>query len=117
MSGNLENLAQPRRRQSDQSGMLARQAIGHTLDQFSHWRSELASFAARVERRFNGTERETMLQRCASIEAEVLEARTDLLLELAEAPQNVRGHSRVTDVERALDGIETTLRDIQRKLG
>lgn len=60
--------------------------------------------------------RDAMRAECADLTAEIQEARTDLLLALAEAPQAVAGHSRVVDVERALDGIENNLAEIRRQL-
>jgi hypothetical protein len=48
--------------------------------------------------------------------AEIMDARTTLILELAAAPQSIRSHSRVVDVERALDQIEDGLATIERQL-
>ena len=48
--------------------------------------------------------------------SELLAARTDLIIELAEAPRVISGHSRVADVEKALDNIEAALKDIERRL-
>jgi hypothetical protein len=96
--------------------IIVREAIEPTLTQFNAWRSDLASFAVRAERHFGDRDRQTMLERCAAIEEELLAARTDLIIELAEAPRAVAGHSRVADVEKALDGIERTLREIEQRL-
>jgi hypothetical protein len=108
---------QPRRRVSDTSAAEARRAVEATLQRFGGWRDDLASFAVRVERRFSESERTRMLERCAAIEAELREAREDLLGALIDAPRSVAGHSRVEDVEKALDGVEATLGVIRGKLG
>ncbi|MEO7223654.1 MAG: hypothetical protein ABIY37_14390 [Devosia sp.] len=96
--------------------MIVRGALEPTLTHFNAWRSDLASFAVRAERHALDRDRRAMLERCAAIEAELLEARTDLILELGEAPRAIAGHSRVADVEKALDNIEATLGDIRRRL-
>ena len=70
----------------------------------------------RADRPSGGRERRMMLERCAGIEAELRAARTELIIELGEAPQAIAGHSRVSDVERALDSIEAALADIRHRL-
>ena len=57
-----------------------------------------------------------MLRRCDEIAREIADVRGDLILDLAEAPQPVAGHSRVVDIEKALDNIETALRDVRARL-
>lgn len=96
---------------------VVRDALEPTLTQFSAWRSDLASLAVRAERGAGDRDRRAMLARCAAIEDELRAARTDLIIELAEAPRAIAGHSRVADVEKALDNIEAALRDIERRLG
>lgn len=95
---------------------LVREAIEPTLTQFGAWRSAVARMAVRAERLIGDRDRAAMLARCAAIEAELRAARTDLILELADAPRAVAGHSRVADVEKALDGLEAALRDVRRHL-
>jgi hypothetical protein len=111
-----EVLDEPRRRQTDTSNAEARSAIRQTVAQFAEWRGDLARFMAKVERRYSDAERSDMLARCAAIEAELLEARTSLILGLADAPARVAGHSRVADVERAMDGVEAAISELRRKL-
>ena len=96
--------------------IVVREAIEPTLTHFNAWRSDLASFAVRAERHYGDRDRQKMLERCAAIEEELRAARTDLIIELAEAPRAVAGHSRVADVEKALDNIEQTLRDLEDRL-
>jgi len=107
--------AGPRRR-TDSSGREARSAIAATQQRFGAWRSDLASFSAKVERRSARAETGTMLARCSRIESELGEARTELIVALADTPQRVAGHSSVVDVEKALDNIEASLRALRLKL-
>jgi len=95
---------------------VVREALEPTLTHFNAWRADLASFAVKAERHAGDRERQAMLERCAAIEDELLAARTDLIFELAEAPRVIAGHSRVADVEKALDNIEAALKDIEHRL-
>jgi hypothetical protein len=95
---------------------VVRAALEPTLSQFNGWRSDLASFAVRADRQAGDRDRRKMLERLGAIEAELRAARTDIILELAEAPPPIAGHSRVADVEKALDNIEASLRDLQGRL-
>jgi hypothetical protein len=105
-----------KRRMMDHSNADARRAIAHTLGRFNDWRLDLARFQGMAERRFTEMERLGMLERCADIEGELMLARTDLIVGLADAPQKVAGHSRVVDVERALDNISTAVDALRKKL-
>jgi hypothetical protein len=103
-------------RQTDNPNIIIREALQPALTHFTAWRSDLASFAVRAERHHGDTDRRAMLTRCAAIEDELLAARTSLIIELLEAPRSIAGHSRVADVEKALDNIELTLADIRQRL-
>lgn len=105
-----------KRRVMDTSNGDARRAVAETLAQFGPWRLDLAQFMAHVERGISSSDREKMLARCRAIEDELLAARTELIVSLAEAPQRVAGHSRVVDVERALDNIEASVTALRAKL-
>ena len=96
--------------------LIIREALEPTLTHFNAWRSDVASMAVKAARHAGDDERRAMLERCAAIEEELLAARTDLLIEFADAPQPIAGHSRVADVEKALDNIEAALRDVERRL-
>lgn len=96
--------------------MVVRDALEPTMAQFNCWRSDLASFAVRADRHAADRDRRKMLERCAAIEDELRAARTDIIIELAEAPQAIAGHSRVADVEKALDNIEAALLDVRSRL-
>jgi hypothetical protein len=56
-----------------------------------------------------GYDRLRILASCHEHRQEVGLARTDLILGLANAPQSIAGHSRMVDVERALDCVEDAL--------
>jgi hypothetical protein len=106
-----------KRRIVDTANRDARLAIAGTVEKFGAWRQELASFAARSARRQTRGERDDILKRCSAIEQEVLGARTDIIVALAEAPRRVAGHSRVVDVERALDNIHSAVNSIRAQIG
>lgn len=108
--------AGPRRRSVDNSNAEARRAIAETLAKFADWRDDLARFAVVIERRYSSAERETMLARCQTISTHVQHSRVSLLEALLDAPQRVSGHSRVADVEKALDGVDAHISAIRRKL-
>jgi hypothetical protein len=103
-------------RKIDRSDQIAREALADALTFFPKWRGDVARFAIRAERLRGEAEREPMLSRCDEIAQEIAEVRADLILDLSEAPQRVAGHSRVVDIERALDNIEATLRDVRARL-
>ena len=110
-------LDQPRKpRIMDNSNGEARRAVAETVAHFAPWRADLAHFAVMVERHIRADDREKILNRCAVIEDELMQARTELLLGLADAPQKVSGHSRVVDVERALDNIEAGVKLLRGRL-
>lgn len=112
----LNSGEQPRRRVVDTSNREARRAIQGTLAQFEGWRLDLARFSAQAERPLSEPARKSMLERCAGIENELLDARTDLIISLAHTPRKVAGHSRVVDVERALDSIEMDIAKLRGRL-
>ncbi|HWA18133.1 MAG TPA: hypothetical protein VG757_03995 [Devosia sp.] len=112
----MQNLETPRRRQGDRSNAEARRAIEGTLARFSSWQEDLARFWALVERQYSAVEGEAMLARCTTIAHEVQQARVALIEALVDAPRRVAGHSRVADVEKALDGVEAMLEGIRRRM-
>ena len=105
-----------KRRVMDTSSGDARRAVAQIVSRFSPWRLDVARYTAHVERSITSAEREVIVARCEEIEAELLEARTELILGLADAPRKVAGHSRVVDVERALDNIEAGVRALRARL-
>ena len=107
---------EPPRRQVDNSNAEARRAIAHTLGRLSSWRLDLARFQGMAERRFTEADRQAMLARCAAIEGELMMARTDLLLGLADTPRRVTANSRVVDVERALDDVQSAVARLRARL-
>ena len=103
-------------RVTDTSTAEARQLLAGALAQFGDWRSDLARFSARAGRGLTPADRAAMLERCDAIEAELREVRTSLIVDLADAPPKVAGHSRVVDVEKALDGVEAQAAALRRRL-
>jgi hypothetical protein len=68
---------------------------------------------ASVERK--GADRKAIRQECTSIREGILQARTDLIIGLAESPARMSGHGRVVDVGRALDSLEEILTQIEAR--
>ena len=58
-----------------------------------------------------------MADRCGEIAREIAEVRTDIIFLLADTPRDIAGHSRVVDIEKALDNIEMKLAGVQKQLG
>lgn len=58
-----------------------------------------------------------MADKCGEIERQIAEVRTDIIVVLADTPRDIAGHSRVVDIEKALDNIETKLAGVRRQLG
>ena len=100
----------------DRSDQIARTALADALTYFPRWRDDVARFRLTTERDRGRLDRDQILARCDEIAREISEVRGDLILDLADAPQPVAGHSRVVDVEKALDNIETSLRDVRKRL-
>lgn len=100
----------------DTSNREARLAVHDSLARFNRWRLDLALYSARGDRAPTEAQRVEMLARCTAIQREILDARTDLVAGLADAPPRIAGHSRVVDVKRALDNIEGALDDVRDKL-
>jgi hypothetical protein len=106
---------QPRRRAMDHTNQHARKAVADVLQRFTPWREAIAHMSGCVQLgRVNAIERGRMLDDCKKIEGEIAEARIDLLLQLADAPSKLTGHSRVVDAERALDNVEASLSQLGR---
>lgn len=103
-------------RRMDTTSRDARRAVATTLARFNNWRTDLATFDARIERRLTDAERARILVRCSAIDEEVLQARTDLIFGLSDAPQRVAGHSRVVDAEKALDSVQASIEQIRQRL-
>jgi hypothetical protein len=106
----------PRKRKIDTSSREARLAVADTVQRFGPWREKLAGIAARAERQLSETDRAHLVTECLEIEAALREARTEIILQLAEAPRKVTSNSRVVDIERAFDNIEATLGAIRDRL-
>lgn len=84
------------------------------MARFPEWRQRCAFMEAAAARPH--IDRAPLVEDCATIRAEVQEARTDILLALADAPPRLAGHSRVVDVERALDSVDTAVQAVETQL-
>lgn len=104
------------RRTIDRSDQIARSALAEALTRFPKWRGDVALFSVRADRAAGTSEAERMLSRCDEIADEIAEVRAELIIELADAPPRIAGHSRVVDIEKALDNIEMALRDVRSRL-
>lgn len=107
---------QPKRRVVVHDNRDAKLAISDVVSQFERWRYALTLMNAKLDRPHSDAERQMMTEQCALIRGELTEARTELILRLADAPRRVSGHSRVVDVERALDGVDAMLDDLDGRL-
>jgi hypothetical protein len=101
---------------ANRSDQVARAALADALTFFPKWRDDVARFSMTADRVRGRSDREPMLARCEEIAREIADVRGDLILDLADAPPPVAGHSRVVDIEKALDNIETALRDVKARL-
>lgn len=93
-----------------------RAALAEALTHFPAWHDDLARLEVRTRRGVPGRERAAMADRCGEIAREIAEVRTDIIFVLADTPQTIAGHSRVVDIEKALDNIEIKLAGVQQQL-
>ncbi len=93
----------------------AQNALSEVMVRFRRWQDAVAMLSI-LSRQATPDRLDTMRAECADLTAEIQKARTDLLLALPKRPRQSPGHSRVVDVERALDGIENNLAGIRRQL-
>ena len=98
-----------RQRVVDHSNRDARLAVAEVAARCPPLRARLAVMAARAERSLNDAERSAFLDECTDIQKTVEGARTDLILALMDAPAKVAGHSRVLDIEKAIDNLEAAV--------
>jgi hypothetical protein len=76
----------------------------------------VAVMAVHAQRRVSTTDRLRMVGRCGEIEGEIINARTDILLHLVDAPRKVTSNTKVTDAERALDNLLGSVVNVRRLL-
>lgn len=94
-----------------------RAALAEVLTHFPAWHDDLARLEVRSARGVPGRELPAMADRCGEIAREIAEVRTDIIFLLADTPRDIAGHSRVVDIEKALDNIEMKLAGVQKQLG
>lgn len=104
------------KRVTDTSAREAKLAVAEVASRFEPWRSAIARIAARARGATSESERRAMCDECSRIEGEIRMSRTEVILELAEAPRKVTSNSRVVDIERAFENVEAALRDAKLAL-
>lgn len=97
----------------DTSNAEARRAVAGVVRRMAPWRLDIAQMNAIVARPMRGAERTRCLSACTEIGKGVADARIMLIESLIDAPRKVLAHSRIADVERALDGVEADLRRLR----
>lgn len=105
-----------RSRVVDQTNKLARISVADVIGKMTPWRRQLAQMHAAAARPMSKSDCERYLKTHSEIVAGVAEARTVLIASLMDAPPKIAGHSRVADVEKALDGVEAQLAQLQAQL-
>ena len=106
-----------RARRSDTSGREARLAVADIALRLEPLRSKIALIRERARRPMPEEDRRQLIEACTAISGTVLAARSELVAKLMDAPQKVAGHSRVVDVEKALDSLEGAVREAIALLG
>ena len=103
-------------RQVDRTNRHARTAVADVVARCAPMRARIAVMHALAQRRLTATERARLTNECAEFQHEIAAARTALIIGLMDAPAKVTSHSRVFDIEKALDGIEVALAELQGRL-
>ena len=107
--------AAPRRRNPNPDRKDAREAthaLAATISRMEAWQNRARILQALV--RSPAADRAMILSEAKSIRGQIMGARTEVIMILVDASAGVRGNSRVVDVEKALDGLDETLREIER---
>ena len=99
------------------SDQQVRAALADALTHFPAWHDDLARLEVRTARGVAARDLNAMATRCGEISREIAELRSDLIFLLADTPQAIAGHSRVVDIEKALDSLEAKLAGVQKQLG
>ena len=90
----------------------ARIAVAGIVARMEDWQNRAKILQALVNR--PASDRATILAEAKSLRGNIVEARTEIIMILAEASAGVAGNSRVVDVEKALDTLDETLKQIER---
>lgn len=115
--GGMDDDDAPPRRKTDQSNRQVRRALAGSIEQIGRWRMDVAVMQARAGRPLSEAERTALRQNITAIEAGMMDIRMALIAELADAPPKIKGHSRVVDIEKALDNLEAALHELRRANG
>jgi hypothetical protein len=93
-----------------------RRAVADLMAKLDPLQARLAFIAAKASRVRRDLDRQTLQAECREIEETVSEVRTELILRLMDAPPQIAGHSRILDIEKALDSIARSLKQTRRVL-
>jgi hypothetical protein len=77
------------------------------------WRQRASVLDALVKR--PSSDRQNILAECSAIQTQILDTRTDLIFELAEAPQGANEALHLEEIEKALDSVVKALRQIEQR--
>jgi len=105
-----------KRRQVDTTNKDARIAVRAVVRALEPLRSRTALIAASALHGVTESERQSLLAECGEIAAGCREARQSLIIGLMDAPRKVAGHSRVLDVEKAIDSLEAAVEQARSSL-
>ncbi len=113
------SLEAPLRRSPSAESVTRRHAVrsvASVVKRIGPWRQTLLIVAARVTRKTTPEERQQLLAICEDVTAEIASARVDLIHQLMDVPDGVAGHSRVADVENALESLDAAISGIRSAL-
>src|SRR3569623_2152698 len=114
--GNGESEPRPKRK-VDTSGREASLAVAEIAARLEPLRARIALINAKARRDLSNGERKDLVAECDAILAVATAARADLISNLMEAPRKVAGHSRVVDIEKAIDSLEAAIDAARPVLG
>ena len=90
----------------------AQAALASTISKMETWQTRTKVLQALAIRA--ASDRSSILAEAKTLRGQIVEARTEIILILADAAAGVAGHSRVVDVEKALDTLDVALKRIER---
>ena len=107
----------PRKKRAvDNSNGDARRAVADVVRRLEPMRAKVAIVSARTSRTHSSAERTELLAECDEVARACQDSRIELLDRLIDAPFKVVSHSRVADVEKAIDNLEAAVIAAKRQL-
>lgn len=111
----LEQQSQ-KKRVTDKTNAEARRAVIEIGRRLGPMRERIAMIDAHAQRGVSDPLRGNLIDECLEITESFREARVDLLCNLIDAPARVTSHSRVADLEKAIDNLESAVAGAKAKL-